>query len=148
MKNEMLCGVVGTVGGIVAAALGGWDASLKTLVVFMALDYFTGLVVAGVFKNSRKTENGALDSGTCFKGLCRKGMTLLYVLVAARLDLIIGTTYIRDAVCIAFMTNELISLVENAGLMGIPVPAVITRAVEVLKNRSEEGNDNGNKDTD
>ena len=54
-------------------------------------------------------------------------MTLLFVLVAYRLDLAIGVDYIRDAVIIGFIANELISIVENAGLMGIPLPAVIAQ---------------------
>ena len=64
-------------------------------------------------------------------------MTLLFVLVAYRLDLIIGTNYIRDAVIIAFIANETISLVENAGLMGIPLPAVIIKAIDVLQKKTE-----------
>ena len=79
-------------------------------VVFMGIDYVSGIIVAGVFHKSRKTENGALESGIGWKGLCRKGMTLLFVLIAYRLDLAIGTTYIRDAVVIGFIANELISI--------------------------------------
>ena len=86
---------------------------------------------------SRKTENGALESGIGWKGLCRKGMTLLFVLIAYRLDLAIGTTYIRDAVVIGFIANELISITENAGLMGIPLPGIIIKAIEVLSKKAE-----------
>ena len=64
-------------------------------------------------------------------------MTLLVVLVACRLDLVMGSNFIRDAVVIAFIVNETISIIENAGLMGIPIPAVIIKAIEVLKNRAE-----------
>lgn len=56
-----------------------------------------------------------------------------FVLVAYRLDLVIGTNYIRDAVIIAFIANETISLVENAGLMGLPLPAVITKAIDIYR---------------
>ena len=94
-------------------------------------------MVAGVFHKSNKTENGALESRAGWKGLCRKGMTLLFVLIAYRLDLALGTTYIRDAVVIGFMANELISIVENAGLMGVPLPAVITKAIEVLVKKAQ-----------
>ncbi|WP_331655656.1 phage holin family protein [Lacrimispora sp.] len=59
---------------------------------------------------------------------CRKCMTLLFVLIAFRLDLAIWTNYIRDMVIIGFMANELISIVENAGLMGLPLPAVLIKA--------------------
>lgn len=136
--KQMLCTVIGITGSAVATLFGGWDAGLTTLIIFMALDYLSGLVVAGVFKKSTKTETGALESKAGWKGLCRKCMVLAFVLVAYRLDLVIGTNYIRDAVIIAFIANEVISLTENAGLMGLPLPAVITKAIDVLQNKAEK----------
>ena len=100
-------------------------------------DYITGLAVAGIFKKSKKSENGALESRAGFKGLCRKGVALLIVLVAVRLDIIIHTSYIKDAVIIAFIANECISIIENAGLMGVPVPGVIAKAIDVLRKDSD-----------
>lgn len=129
--------MIGVIGSTIAALFGGWDAALVTLVIFMGVDYLTGLVVAGVFHNSEKTENGALESRAGWKGLCRKGVTLLVVLVACRLDLVIGSNFIRDAVVIAFIANETISIVENAGLMGVPIPGVVVRAIEILKKKAE-----------
>lgn len=137
MKGK-LCTMVGMIGSFVASWFGGWDTGLATLVAFMGIDYASGLIVAGVFHKSNKTKNGALESLAGWKGLCRKGMTLLFVLIAYRLDLAIGTTYrIRDAVVIGFMVNELISIVENAGLMGLPLPAVFTKAIEILTKKAE-----------
>ncbi len=136
MKNS-ICTGIGIIGSIIASVFGGWDAALMTLVIFMGVDYVTGLIVAGVFKTSQKTENGTLESFAGWKGLCRKGVTLLVVLVAYRLDLVMGSSFIRNAVIIAFIANETISIIENAGLMGIPIPAVIMRAIEVLKNKAE-----------
>lgn len=138
MKVSVLS-MVGVLGSAVTSLFGGFDAALETLVIFMAADYVTGLVVAGIFHNSGKTENGALESRAGWKGLCRKGVTLLVVLVACRLDLVIGSNFIRDAVIIAFIANEAISIVENAGLMGIPVPEAVVKAIEVLKNKEESG---------
>lgn len=117
---------------------GGWDAGLATLVMFMAIDYVSGLVVAGVFTTVKKTTSGALESKAGWKGLCRKGMSLLFVLIAYRLDLAIGSNYIRDAVIIGFIVNETISIVENAGLMGVPLPKVINKAIDILTSKSEE----------
>lgn len=134
----ILMAIVGAGGSFIANLLGGWTTDLVTLIIFMAIDYITGLVVAGVFKASPKTDSGALESRAGWKGLCRKGMTLLVVLVAARLDMAIGVTYIRTAVIIGFMANELISIVENAGLMGLPIPSVITKAIDVLQQKQEE----------
>lgn len=136
LKTGILTGI-GVVGGFIASLLGGWDAALTTLIIFMGIDYVTGLIVAGVFNNSTKSENGALESRAGWKGLCRKGVTLLIVLIACRLDMVIGSSFMRDAAVIAFIANELISIVENAGLMGIPVPAVIKKAIDILKSKAE-----------
>ena len=137
MKNGIMIGI-GTVGSFIASFFGGWTASLSTLLIFMMIDYVTGLIVAGVFHNSKKTDSGALESRAGFKGLFRKGMILLLVLVGYRLDIAIGTSYIRDAICIAFIANETISIIENAGLMGIKIPAVLENAIDILKKKGEE----------
>ena len=134
MKNA-ICTTIGIIGSLIASLFGGWTASLTTLLIFMGIDYATGLIVAGVFHMSPKTESGALESRAGFKGLIRKFMILLFVLIGYRLDVAVGTTYIRDAVCIAFIVNELLSIVENAGLMGIPIPPVISEAIDILKQK-------------
>lgn len=136
MKN-IIFGAFGAIGGAVAWLFGGWTMALTTLLIFMAIDYITGIIVAGVFHKSGKSKTGSLSSIAGIKGLAKKGMILLFVLIAYRLDLQIGTTYIKDAVCIAFMANELLSIVENAGLMGVPIPEVIVKAIEVLKHRKD-----------
>ncbi len=135
--KEGICTGIGIIGGLIASLFGGWDAGLATLIIFMAVDYLSGLIVAGVFHKSSKTDSGALESKICWKGLCRKCMTLVFVLVAYRLDLVINTNYIRDAVIIAFIANELISIVENAGLMGLPMPDVITKAIDILQKKPD-----------
>ena len=136
MKHVLLT-LVGLVGSLITTAFGGWDTGLATLVMFMAIDFISGLIVAGVFQKSKKTESGALESRIGWKGLARKCMTLLFVLIAYRLDLMIGTDYIRDAVIIGFCANELISIVENAGLMGVPLPNVIKKAIDILVQKEE-----------
>lgn len=138
--KRVICTVVGMVGGFIASLFGGWSTGLVTLLIFMSIDYLSGLIVAGVFHNSQKTGTGTLESRAGWKGLCRKCMTLLFVLIAYRLDLELSTNYIRDAVIIGFMANELISIVENAGLMGIPLPPVITKAIDVLTKKAESDN--------
>lgn len=139
MRNQdFLSAIIGAIGGIITTLYGGWSAGMTTLLLFMAIDYFSGLIVAGVFKQSPKSDSGALESRAGWKGLCRKGMTLLFVLIAYRLDLMIGTTYIRDAVVIGFCVNELLSITENAGLMGLPLPPIITRALDILKTKAND----------
>lgn len=138
MKGNVIMGIIGVVGSTISAMFGGWDSALTTLIIFMAIDYIAGLIVAGVFKNSTKTETGALESRAGWKGLCKKGATLLVVLVACRLDMTLGSTFIRDAAVIAFVANETISIIENVGLMGVPIPYVIRKAIDVLQSKAEE----------
>ena len=132
MKN-VVCYICGVFTAIITNCFGGWTGAMTTLLIFMAIDYITGIIVATVFKKSGKSATGGLESRAGWKGLCKKGVTLVIVLVAYRLDLLIGTSYIKDAVVIAFCTNELISIIENAGLMGVPIPDTITKAIDVLK---------------
>lgn len=133
-----LMGIAAVAGGAISQAFGGWDAAMMTLLIFMAIDYVSGLIVAGVFQASDKSETGALNSIACWQGLLKKGMTLVIVLVAARLDIVLGTAFVRDAVVIAYIVNETISIVENAGLMGLPVPDVIMQAIEQLQGKNEQ----------
>lgn len=136
-----LCTTIGVLGSILVSAFGGWDAALKSLIIFMAVDYITGIMVAGVFHNSKKTETGTLESRAGFKGLCRKALILLFVLIAQRLDIMCEVDYIRNAVIIGFCANDLISIIENAGLMGVPLPEVIVKAVDVLQSKSGLNNE-------
>lgn len=138
MTKEYICTLIGAVGSAIASAFGGWDASFSTLLIFMAIDYMTGLLVAGVFHASPKSENGALESKAGFKGLVRKGLILVIILVACRLDLLLGVNYIRDAACIAFIINELISMIENFGLMGVPFPETVRNAIELLQKKGDD----------
>lgn len=135
--KDWICAAVGMIGAAITAIFGGWDTAMISLVIFMAVDYITGLIVAGIFHRSEKTEHGGLESRAGWKGLVRKGVTLLVVLVAYRLDLMLGTSYIKDAVIIAFCANELLSITENAALMGIPVPTPIRKAIELLRAKAE-----------
>lgn len=135
--KHILCSLIGIIGNFVTILFGGWDTAIGTLILFMAIDFFSGLAVAGIFHNSQKTKTGALESKAGWKGLCRKCMTLLFVLIAHRLDLSLGTPYIRDTVIIGFMANELISIVENAGLMGLPLPAALINAIDLLNKKSQ-----------
>ena len=141
MKENIFVTIIGVIGGAISAVFGGWSASMTTLLIFMGIDYITGLIVAGVFNNSPKTNSGALESRAGWKGLFRKCVTLLMVLIACRLDMVLNTTFIRDCVVIAYIANETISIIENAGLMGIPIPSVIVKAIDVLKSKAEDVKD-------
>ena len=132
IKIFILSGVA-CVGAAIASLLGGWTGAMTTLVILMFIDYITGIIVAGVFHNSPKCSGGALSSAVGFKGICRKFVILLIVVVACRVDLLLETNIIRDSTCIGFCANELVSITENAGLMGIPLPRKLVEAIEVLR---------------
>jgi toxin secretion/phage lysis holin len=142
----MICALVGVLGGAVAKLLGGWTSDMITLLIFMALEFATGLLVAGVFKNSNKSDTGALNSKAGWKGLCKKCITLFFVIIAHRLDIELGTDYIRTSAIFGFIANEAVSIVENAGLMGVPLPKIIIKAIEVLKSEAEGENEDEGDD--
>ena len=132
IKIFILSGVA-CVGAAITSLFGGWNGAMTTLVILMLIDYVTGIIVAGVFHASPKSSGGALSSAVGFKGICRKFVILLIVVVACRVDLLLDTNIIRDATCIGFCANELVSITENAGLMGIPLPRKLVEAIEVLR---------------
>ena len=131
--KETICTISGILGSALCWAFGGWDAAMGALLMCMAVDYVSGSVVALVFHKSNKTVTGAYDSAYGLKGLCKKGLMLLFVLVAVQIDRILGADYVRDAVCIGFCANEVLSIVENLGLAGIPMPQAVTKALEQLQ---------------
>lgn len=132
--KETLCTLLGLLGSAFCWAFGGWDASLMALTVCMSVDYVSGSLVALVFHKSNKSETGSYNSAYGLKGLCKKGLMLLFVIVAVQADNLLGSEYVRDAVCIGFCTNEILSIVENLGLAGIPMPQAVVKALEQLQN--------------
>ena len=136
---------VGTVGGAVSAAFGGWSPLLTLLVGAMCVDYACGLIAAGVFHASNKSEGGALESGAGWRGLCRKFASLAVVWLGCRLDIYMGFSFIRDAVCLSYLCNEVLSIAENLGLMGVPMPPVVTKALDVLGARAQKDEKEGFK---
>ena len=133
--KQMICTVLVLAGSILAAAFGGWDTALIALVICMGVDYVSGSIVALVFHNSRKSETGAYNSTYGLKGLCKKGLMLLFVIVAVQVDRLMGSEYVRDAVCIGFCTNEVQCIVENLGLAGVPMPQAVVKALEQLQSK-------------
>lgn len=138
LKNTVLAALA--MGGSAALqALGGWDRPLQVLVAFMAADYATGLVVAGLFRRSSKTAGGALSSQAGFQGLVRKAGVLLLVLLGALLDSATGSSFVRTAVCFFFIANEGLSVLENLGLMGVPYPRFLRAMLEALEEQADSG---------
>lgn len=137
--KAILCAISGAAGAAIAALFGGWTEDMVTLIIVMAVDFLLGLLIAAVFNKSPKSESGKVSSKSCFIGLCKKCTMLLFVLIAHRLDISLGTDYIKPAAVIAFIVNELISIIENADIIGIPMPKIITKAIDLLKNKDGGG---------
>lgn len=128
--------VLAAAGATIAEALGGWDTALQTLVILMAIDYATGILCAVVWRKSPKSETGAFESKASLKGLIRKGAILLVVFIAARLDILMGTDAARLAVIMFFCANDGLSIIENLGIMGVPMPDIIKNGFELLRKQS------------
>src|SRR5690606_13659360 len=110
---------------------GGWSVLLQTLVLFIALDYVTGVIVAGY--------HGQLNSKVGFKGIAKKVLILLLVAIAHQIDLLLGNDpLIRDSVIFFYLANELLSILETVGKTNLPIPNVLRKAVETLNSKSEE----------
>lgn len=133
--KQTLCTVSGILGSAAAWMFGGWDAAMAALIVCISVDYISGSLVALVFHRSPKSESGSYVSSYGLKGLCKKGMMLLFVLVAVQIDRLLGSSYVRDAVCIGFCINEILSITENLGLAGIPMPKAVKKALEQLQKK-------------
>lgn len=114
------------------------DAGILLLLVLMAVDYLTGLFISLVLKRSRKTPRGRCSSAVAFTGLVKKCSMLAFVLIGFLLDNFLHQTFFADAICVAFIVNELISVTENAGIMGIPIPSVISDALELLNKKNHK----------
>ena len=140
VKNGILAALA-AVGSWVANALGGWDASMQVLVALMVADYLTGVLVAAVWHKSSKSSSGTLNSVAGFKGILKKCAILLLVWIGVLLDQALGSAYARTAVVLFFVGNEGISLLENLGLMGVPFPAFLKRALEALRDQGDKGRD-------
>lgn len=132
-KVEFLT-AIGAVGAVIINLIGGWDTAVQTLLIFMAIDMVTGWTVA-VFGSSPKTQSGGLHSTANFMGLAKKGVMLLLILMANQLDVVLGLEIVRTGAILSFTANEALSIVENAGLMGVPLPRPIVQALEILKNK-------------
>ena len=125
------------IGGWLALFLGPFDGLLITLVVFVILDYITGMVSAGI--------NHKLSSAVGFKGIAKKVLIFVIVGVANLIDMYIlkgGYSVLRTAVIFFYLGNEGISILENAGECGLPIPTKIRQLLEQLRDKGDKGESN------
>ncbi|MCD9023192.1 phage holin family protein [Cohnella silvisoli] len=132
---QLQAGVVcALLGAAVSFSFGVWNEPLTFLLVLMAIDYFTGVVAA-------VREGSGLNSNIGFWGLFRKGLILLVLLIAHRLDLLLGIDIVMGASVFFYIANELLSVIENYGRIGLPLPDRLRRIVRVLRDRAGEEED-------
>ncbi|CAM4315070.1 phage holin family protein [Paenibacillus tarimensis] len=130
--QNMLGAAAAAAGSLITFMFGGWSESLTVLMLAMAIDYITGVLAA-------IKEDKGLSSSVGYWGLTRKGVVLLVIMLAHRVDILLGTGNATMGGAIYFyLANELISVTENYGRLGLPLPDRIKQLIEVLKGR--EGN--------
>ena len=133
---------IAAAGGAVASFFVGMPPLVWILIAVMSIDYITGLICAAMGK-SKKTENGYIESHVAFMGLMKKALILLVVLLAALLDTAVsagaGITFeaVMGATCLWFIASEGLSILENVASMGVPVPKILLRLLEIMR---EKGN--------
>lgn len=122
----------------IKSLFGTVNNELKTLLIFILIDLITGVIVAGVFKKSRKTFTGALKSSEMTKGICNKIGIILLVIIAHYIDITLNISCIMYATEVALIIEETLSIIENIGLMGVPIPTVITNSIDLLNKKISE----------
>lgn len=128
-------------GGAISYLFGGWSGVLGVLLVFVILDYLTGIAAAAA--------EGKLKSKIGLIGIARKVFIFAMVAVGHLVDGILGDGHMfRDAVAIFYILNELLSITENGGKLGAPIPPAIRQAIEVLRGKSGSNNDDKGAGTD
>lgn len=137
VKNIIIM-IFGSIGSLLSFLLGGFDSVMIALLIFMVIDFLSGLILAIVFKKSKKTESGRLSSQAGILGLTKKIFILFLVAVSTQLDIILGTAFIRDGTVIGFISMEGISIIENASLAGLPIPRVIKNALEIISKKEKD----------
>ena len=134
--------ILAAIGGAIASFFVGLPPIIWILLAVMTIDYVTG-ILCGIMGVSPKTETGGLSSGAAFKGLLKKALILLIVLLAALLDKAVsmgaGVTFeaVAGATCLWFIASEGFSIIENAVAMGIPVPKVLLQALEIMRSKGQ-----------
>lgn len=137
----VILAALATAGAAVSQYMGGWDQLTKLLAWVMGIDYLTGALCAAVWHKSPKTPTGGYESNAGFKGLVRKGVIVLIVMIAHELDKLADTTAMRTATILFFAANDGMSILENLGIMGVPYPPALKNAFEVLRRKSKDKGD-------
>ena len=134
--------LLAAVGGAIASFFINMPPLVWILIAVMTIDYVTGLICAALGK-SQKTENGYIASNQAFIGLLKKALILLVVLLASLLDMAVskgaGIQFeaVMGATCLWFIASEGFSILENVALMGVPVPRILLKLLEIMREKGE-----------
>lgn len=138
MKKDIIKGVMCLVGGMVIDLLGGWDIWLTSLIFLIVSDVIVGMIKAMLCK-SDKSQSGGLSSASMFRGGVKKILILIMIALATLLDSVIipEDSYIRSAVAAYYIANEALSVIENIGACGVPLPKFLYKILDSLKNKGD-----------
>lgn len=127
------------IGSLVVNALGGWDIWLASLFTVIVLDIVTGIIKA-ILMRSNKSSSGGLNSTSMFKGGVKKVIILILVALGEVIDNILPTeeAFIRTMIVSYYIANESLSILENIGACGIPLPKGLFKVLDALKNEDKE----------
>ena len=140
-KAHILKTVSAAAGVVVGYLWGGWTIMLQALLVLVCVDFVTGWVAAWI--------NGELRSMKGYIGVAKKISIFMFITVAHVIDAVLGDMhYLRDAVVFLYLANELLSIIENAGKMGVPMPPILRDAVAVLESKAGGKKEEGRNDAD
>lgn len=131
-----LCSIMAVIGGFTSTLFGDLNSAFICLIVCMVVDYLTGIFVA-IFNKSTKTQSGGLSSKVMIKGLMKKILMLGFIAVAQWIGLAMENTIIRDSVIFFFIASEVLSIVENGGLLGIKYPDKIKNIIDELSRKDD-----------
>ena len=137
--------VTGAIGSLLINLIGKPTEDLIILIVLMIVDLIVGFLISAIWQKSTKTDSGKLSSSVMFKGIVKKFLTLVIVVIAYQLDILLAMNVIRHIVIIAFIVEEILSITENIAITGIKIPTIITKALDVLEKEVKNGFSNSNK---
>ena len=143
--KQVISLVIGALTTGILKVIGEPTQDLKILLLLMVIDLIVGFTVSAVWHKSSKTKSGKVSSKVMFKGIVKKILTLVLVVVAYQIDMLLGYDVIRHIAIIAFIVQEIISIIENIAITGIKAPDIITKALDVLERSVKDEFSNSGK---
>ena len=142
--KQVISLVIGALTTGLLKVIGEPTQDLKILLLLMIIDLIVGFIISAVWHKSSKTKSGKVSSKVMFKGIVKKILTLVLVVVAYQIDILLGYDVIRHVAIIAFIVQEIISIIENITITGIKAPDIITKALDILERSvKDEFSDSG-----